>query len=51
MTPVAVVVFPAASLAVAVRMWEPLAAEAVSQVIEYGEAVSSVPKLDPSSLN
>src|SRR3989338_4624479 len=50
-TPVEVVEFPATSLAVAVRMWEPLVAEVVSQETEYGEAVSSVPRFAPSSLH
>src|SRR3989338_7552750 len=50
-TPVEVVEFPATSLAVAVRMWEPLVAEVVSQETEYGEEVSSVPRFAPSSLN
>ena len=45
-------VLPAASRAMAVRVWvEPLAAAVVSQVREYGAAVSSVPRLVPSSWN
>jgi hypothetical protein len=40
-----VVVFPAASLAMAVRVWVPLLRVVVSQVIAYGEPVSSVPSL------
>src|SRR3989344_1056209 len=50
-TPVEVAEFPATSLAVAVRMWKPLVAVVVSQETEYGEAVSSVPRFAPSSLN
>ena len=50
-TLVAVVWFPAASLAVAVREWVPFVAEVVFQVMEYGAVVSSVPRLVPSSLN
>ena len=46
-----VVVFPAASLAVAVRVWEALVAEVVVQETEYGEVVSSLPRFAPSSLN
>jgi len=46
-----VVVFPAASRATAVRMWEPLETPDVFQVPEYGATVSSVPRLEPSSLN
>src|SRR5207245_944158 len=44
-------VFPAASRATAVRVWEPLPVAVVSHVIEYGAVVSSGPRLDPSSLN
>ena len=51
LTPVDVVMFPAASLATAVRVCEPFAVAVVSQVIEYGAVVSSVPRLAPSSLN
>jgi hypothetical protein len=46
-----VLVFPAASLAVAVRVWEPLDTDVVFQVPEYGETVSSEPRFTPSSLN
>jgi hypothetical protein len=46
-----VVVFPAASRATAVRVWLPLTASVVSQARLYGAAVSSAPKLAPSSLN
>ncbi len=45
------VVFPAASLAVAVRVWEPLGTETVYQVPEYGGMISSELRLEPSSLN
>jgi hypothetical protein len=40
---VAVAVFPAASLAIAVRVWVPLATALESQVVLYGEEVSSAP--------
>src|SRR5206468_3958318 len=46
-----VVVFPAASLAAAVTICDPLVAVAVSQFAEYGLVVSSAPRLTPSSLN
>ena len=46
-----VIVFPAASRAVAVRVWVPLVAWVVFQVVEYGEEVSSEERLVPSSLN
>jgi hypothetical protein len=46
-----VFVLPAASLATAVRVWVPLVAVVVFQVVEYGLEVSSEPKLLPSSLN
>src|SRR5205823_9326691 len=47
-----VAVLPAASRATAIRVWVlPLAAVVVSHVREYGAAVSSVPRLAPSSLN
>src|SRR5258708_26879620 len=42
---------PAASRATAVRVCEPLLAEVVFQDTEYGAAVSSAPRLEPSSLN
>ena len=51
MTAADVVVFPAASRATAVRVWEPLATAVVDQEIEYGELRSSAPRLTPSSLN
>ena len=41
----------AASLAVAARVWEPLDAVVVFQVIEYGEVVSSVLRFTPFNLN
>jgi hypothetical protein len=50
-TLVAVVVFPAASLATAERVWVPLVLFMVFQETEYGEAVSSAPRATPSSLN
>ncbi len=46
-----VVVFPAASLATAVRVWVPFAAVVVFQVMEYGDDVSSAPRFTLSSLN
>ena len=46
-----VLVLPAASLAVAVRVWEPLDTPTVFHVPEYGETVSSEPRFTPSSLN
>jgi hypothetical protein len=46
-----VVLFPAVSRAVAVRAWTPFADPVVVQDVEYGDAVSSVPRLTPSSLN
>ena len=46
-----VVVFPAASLATAVSVWEPLDTPTVFHEPEYGATVSSVPRLAPSSLN
>ena len=42
---------PAASLAVAVREWEPFATPVVSHWPEYGAVVSSEPRLTLSSLN
>ena len=50
-TPVEVVVFPAASRATAVSVWLPFEAVVEFHVIEYGVAVSSAPRLTPSSLN
>ncbi len=44
-----VVWFPAASLAIAVSVCEPLMAVVVSHDAEYGELVSSEPRLFPSS--
>src|SRR5207247_10532598 len=46
-----VVRFPAASLATAVRVCEPLPTVVVFQETEYGEAVSSAPRLAPSTRN
>ena len=43
--------FPAASRAVAVKVYEPAARDEASQVAEYGEATSSVPRLAPFTLN
>src|SRR6185295_2632717 len=42
---------PAASRATEVRVWAPFAAVFVFQLTEYGEVVSSAPRLAPSSLN
>lgn len=50
-TGVEVLVFPAASLATAVRDLAPLDVWVVFQEYEYGEEVSSGPRLTPSSLN
>jgi len=50
-TPVDVLEFPAASRATAVSVWLPLVADVESQVSVYGVAVSSAPRLTPSSLN
>src|SRR3989442_15936413 len=44
-------VLPAASRATAVRLWEPLATRVVFHKREYGAAVTSAPRLAPSSLN
>ena len=49
--PAEVTLFPAASLATAVRVCAPLVALVVFQVIEYGAEVSSAPRFVPSSLN
>ena len=46
-----VVLLPAASRATAVSVCPPLLAVVLSQVIAYGEVVSSAPRLAPSSLN
>jgi len=46
-----VVMFPAASRAVAVSVCVPLVAVVVIHDIEYGDAVSSAPRFAPSSLN
>jgi hypothetical protein len=45
------VLFPAASLATAVTVWDPLATADVFQDIEYGDDVSSAPTFVPSNLN
>ena len=50
-TPVDVVVFPAASLATAVRVCVPFVAVVVFHVVAYGDAVSSTPRFVPFSLN
>jgi hypothetical protein len=50
-TAVDVVWLPAASRARAVRVCVPLAAAVVSQEMEYGDAVSSAPRLAPSRRN
>jgi len=46
-----VAVLPAASLATAVKLCEPLLAVVVFHEIEYGAAVTSAPRFTPSSLN
>lgn len=46
-----VLVFPAASRAVAVSVWFPFEIPIVFHDPEYGEVVSSIPMLEPSSLN
>src|SRR2546422_9537944 len=51
LTAAAVAVFPAASRATAVRLCVPLVAKVVFQETECGAAVSSAPRLAPSSLN
>src|SRR4029077_1585009 len=43
--------FPAASRAMADRVWLPLLAPVVFHDTEYGAVVSSAPRLTPSSLN
>ncbi|OGZ56481.1 MAG: hypothetical protein A3H64_01020 [Candidatus Ryanbacteria bacterium RIFCSPLOWO2_02_FULL_45_11c] len=50
-TPEDVVIFPAASRAVAVNVCDPFDAVVLFHVIEYGEVVSSAPRFAPSSLN
>ena len=47
----AVVTLPAASRAMAVSVWLPLATAVVFHDVEYGDAVSSAPRLAPSNLN
>src|SRR5207244_12937902 len=51
LTAAEVVRLPAASRAMAVSVWAPLAAVVVVQDTEYGAAVTSAPRLAPSSLN
>src|SRR2546427_8031550 len=51
LTALAGVLLPAASRATAVRLWEPLATRVVFHKREYGAAVTSAPRLAPSSLN
>src|SRR5213083_3738714 len=51
LTALAGAVLPAASRATAVKLWEPLATRVVFQEIAYGAAVTSAPRLTPSSLN
>src|SRR5262249_19210657 len=51
LTEVAVAVLPAASRATAVSVCVPLATVVVVQLTEYGDDVSSAPRLAPSSLN
>src|SRR5437870_2928816 len=51
LTAAVVAVLPAASRATAVKLWEPLATRVVFQEIAYGAAVTSAPRLTPSSLN
>jgi len=43
--------FPELSRATAVSVWTPLTELAVFHDVEYGEAVASVPRFRPSSLN
>src|SRR5213594_3478928 len=51
LTALAGAVLPAASRAMAVKLWEPLATRVVFHEREYGAAVTSAPTLTPSSLN
>src|SRR5207249_5184679 len=51
LTAAAVAVFPAASRATAVKLWFPLEAKMLFHETEYGAAVTSAPRLAPSSLN
>lgn len=46
-----IVILPAASWAMAVRVWLPLLSVVVSQTVEYGAVVSSAPWLPPSIVN
>src|SRR5207249_2510659 len=50
-TPAEVVTLPAASRAAAVSVWLPLPTLVVFHDTEYGAAVTSAPRLAPSSLN
>ncbi|PYO01106.1 MAG: hypothetical protein DMD91_08905 [Candidatus Rokuibacteriota bacterium] len=50
-TPAEVAVLPAASVATAVSVYEPAAAEEVSQETVYGAAATGAPRFAPSSLN
>src|SRR5207247_10701600 len=51
LTAAVVAVLPAASRATAVTLWAPLATRVVFHEREYGAAVTSAPRLAPSSLN
>src|SRR5205807_1315850 len=51
LTTAEVAVFPAASRATAVRLWTPLEVVMLVHETEYGAAVTSAPRLAPSSLN
>src|SRR5881409_2123896 len=51
LTALAGAVLPAASRAMAVKLWEPLATRVVFHEREYGAAVTSAPRFTPSSLN
>ncbi len=46
-----IIVFPAASRALAVNVWLPLVVPVVTHETEYGAATSSDPRLTPSSKN
>ena len=50
-TPLEIVVFPAASRATAVKVCGPVGIVAVFQLIEYGAVKSSAPRFTSSSLN
>src|SRR5881409_4292713 len=51
LTALAGAVLPAASRAMAVKLWEPLATRVVFHEREYGAANTSAPRFAPSSLN